>query len=201
MGPGHRPHLGRQRHDSHRPPHREPLLREHDVRDQHPQPDALQAFTESFEAKVTCRFLARIAGHFDRKAHLHVDRHPAHRSKSVRPWLADHQDDIELHFLPSYSPELNPDELVNTDLKLSLPPHPSGQEPVRARRRNPQFLPPAPASTAHRPQLLRRPARPLHLGGEPSEFLIKIRRIPLGRRGAAGGEGAARGMVPGGGRN
>ncbi|MGW6396421.1 transposase [Streptomyces sp. NPDC055103] len=30
-------------------------------------------------------------------------------------------DDIELHFLPPYSPELNPDELVNADLKHSPP--------------------------------------------------------------------------------
>ncbi|MFF9344912.1 IS630 family transposase [Streptomyces sp. NPDC014773] len=78
-------------------------------------------FTESFDAKVTCRFLARLVGNFDRKAHLVVDRHSAHRSKAVRAWLADHEDQVELHFLPSYSPELNPDELVNADLKRSLP--------------------------------------------------------------------------------
>ncbi|MFE0654703.1 IS630 family transposase [Streptomyces sp. NPDC059534] len=78
-------------------------------------------FTESFDAKVMCRFLARIVGHFDHKVHLIVDRHSAHRSKTVRTWLADHQAQIELHFLPSYSPELNPDELVNADLKRSLP--------------------------------------------------------------------------------
>ncbi|WP_455770038.1 IS630 family transposase [Streptomyces griseoaurantiacus] len=78
-------------------------------------------FTESFDATVMCRFLGRIVGHFDRKAHLIVDRHSAHRSKTVRAWLADHQDRIELHFLPSYSPELNPDELVNADLERSLP--------------------------------------------------------------------------------
>lgn len=68
-----------------------------------------------------CRFLARLVGHFDRKVHLIVDRHSAHRSKAVREWLADHKDQVELHFLPSYSPELNPDELVNADLKRSLP--------------------------------------------------------------------------------
>ncbi|MFE7752938.1 transposase, partial [Streptomyces sp. NPDC057428] len=39
----------------------------------------------------------------------------------VRAWLAGHKDETELHFLPSYSPELNPDELVNADLKRSLP--------------------------------------------------------------------------------
>ncbi|WP_221939406.1 IS630 family transposase [Streptomyces benahoarensis] len=78
-------------------------------------------FTESFDAKVMCHFLARLVGHFDHKVHLIVDRHSAHHSKTVRAWLADHQDEIELHFLPSYSPERNPDELVNTDLKRSLP--------------------------------------------------------------------------------
>ncbi|MFD9116778.1 IS630 family transposase [Streptomyces bottropensis] len=78
-------------------------------------------FTETFDAKVMCRFLDRLIGHFDRKIHLVVDGHSAHRSRVVRTWLADHSDRIELHFLPSYSPELNPDELVNADLKRSLP--------------------------------------------------------------------------------
>lgn len=80
-------------------------------------------FTESFDAGVMCRFLTRLAGHFDHKIHLVVDRHSAHRSKAVRAWLEEHADRIELHFLPSYSPELNPDELVNADLKRSLPRH------------------------------------------------------------------------------
>lgn len=66
-------------------------------------------FTESFDAKVMC-FLTRLVGHFDRKVHLVVDRHSAHRSKAVRAWLANHKDQVELHFLRSYSPELNPDE-------------------------------------------------------------------------------------------
>ncbi|MET8453669.1 IS630 family transposase [Streptomyces sp. NPDC005209] len=80
-------------------------------------------FTETFDADVMCRFLDRLAGHFDRKVHLVLDGHSAHRSRKVRAWLADHPDRIELHFLPSYSPELNPDELVNADLKRSLPMH------------------------------------------------------------------------------
>ncbi|MBM7441747.1 transposase [Streptomyces sp. HB132] len=86
-------------------------------------------FTEPFDATVMCRFLARIVGLFYRKVHLIVDRHSAHRSKTVRSWLADHEDKIELHFLPAYSPELNPDELLNADLKRSLP------HTHRARRR------------------------------------------------------------------
>lgn len=85
-------------------------------------------FTGSFDAAVMCRFLTRLIGHFDRKVHLIVDRHSAHRSRTVRDWLADHADRVELHFLPAYAPELNPDELVNADLKRSLP--------MRSRARN-----------------------------------------------------------------
>ncbi|GAA1301410.1 hypothetical protein GCM10009579_82940 [Streptomyces javensis] len=80
-------------------------------------------FTETFDADVMCRFLDRLAGHFDRKVHLILDGHSRHHSRKVRAWLADHPDRIELHFLPSYSPELNPDEKVNAGLKRSLPMH------------------------------------------------------------------------------
>ncbi len=80
-------------------------------------------FTETFDADVMCRFLDRLAGHFGHKVRLVVVGHFAHRSRKVRAWLAEHPDRIELHFLPSYSPELNPDELVNADLKRSLPMH------------------------------------------------------------------------------
>jgi transposase len=94
-------------------------------------------FTETSDADVMCRFLDRLAGHFDRKVHLVVDGHSAHHSRKVRAWPADHPDRIELHFLPSYSPELNPDELLNADLKRSLPLHsrPRGQAQLAAETR------------------------------------------------------------------
>lgn len=78
-------------------------------------------FTDTFDAKAVCRFLDRLAGRFDRKVHLVVDRCSAHRSKTVRAWLTDHNDQAELRFLPPCSPELNPDELVDAALKPSLP--------------------------------------------------------------------------------
>ncbi|MFD8583572.1 transposase [Streptomyces californicus] len=68
-------------------------------------------FAESFTAQVMCRFLDRLAGHFETKVHLVVDGHSAHRSRRVRDWLAAHPDAVELH----------PDELVNADLKHCLP--------------------------------------------------------------------------------
>ncbi|MFD5065491.1 transposase [Streptomyces sp. NPDC058394] len=52
-----------------------------------------------------------------RKVHVVVDRHPVRRSKTVKRWLAENTERIELHLMPGYSPELNPDELPNADPK------------------------------------------------------------------------------------
>ena len=77
-------------------------------------------FEGSFTAPVFLAFLGRLIKHFNTKVHLVVDQHSVHRSKAVRAWVADHAEQIELHFLPPYSPHLNPDELVNADLKRYL---------------------------------------------------------------------------------
>lgn len=68
-------------------------------------------------AKVFCAFLDRLATQGRRKVHVIVDRHPVHRSKAVKEWLAENAGRIELHLMPGYTPELNPDELLNADLK------------------------------------------------------------------------------------
>jgi transposase len=57
--------------------------------------------------------------HADRKIHLILDGHPSHRSKLVMAWVAERKQRIELHFLPGYSPELNPVELLNHDVKAN----------------------------------------------------------------------------------
>jgi hypothetical protein len=64
-------------------------------------------FTESFTAEVMCRFLDRLAGHVDHKAHRVVDGHCAHRSKKVRDWLAAHPDDVETRAAPLPAPRRN----------------------------------------------------------------------------------------------
>ena len=48
---------------------------------------------------------------------LIVDNLRIHHAKIVRAWAARHRDEIKIFYLPAYSPELNPDELVNGDLK------------------------------------------------------------------------------------
>lgn len=35
----------------------------------------------------------------------------------MKAWLADHSGQVEVFHLPSYSPELNPDERLNSELK------------------------------------------------------------------------------------
>lgn len=43
-----------------------------------------------------------------------------HRGQQVQQWLAEHTEQIELFFLPSYSPELNPSEYLNGDVKQGV---------------------------------------------------------------------------------
>jgi DDE superfamily endonuclease len=55
-----------------------------------------------------------------RKVHLIVDGHPVHRARLVSAWVGGrHGERIELLFLPGYSPELNPVELLNHDVKAN----------------------------------------------------------------------------------
>ena len=46
------------------------------------------------------------------KVFLVVDGHPAHKANLVKAYIAELQGRLELHFLPPYAPDLNPDEFV-----------------------------------------------------------------------------------------
>lgn len=74
-------------------------------------------FTERFTAPVFLEFLKRLARQAKRKVFLIVDGHPVHKAGSIRSWLQDNVRRIEIFFLPGYSPELNPDEMLNNDVK------------------------------------------------------------------------------------
>jgi len=78
---------------------------------------AFMVFTSRFTARVFISFLRRLVRQTGRKVFLIVDGHPVHRSRAVREYVARHAMRIELFFLPSYSPDLNPDEMLNQDLK------------------------------------------------------------------------------------
>jgi transposase len=77
-------------------------------------------FVGSFNGPVFIDFLRRLLRDCGgRRVHLIVDGHPVHHAKRVSAWVARHAEQIELHFLPGYSPELNPVELLNHDVKAN----------------------------------------------------------------------------------
>lgn len=63
-------------------------------------------------AETFCTFLKRLAAGVEQRIFLIVDGHRIHRAKKVQKLLTDLKGKIELFFLPPYSPQLNPDELV-----------------------------------------------------------------------------------------
>jgi transposase len=72
----------------------------------------------SLSARVFLDFLRRLtrdAGH--RKVYLIVDNLRVHHARTVKAWAKEHEESIAMFYLPSYSPDLNPDEYLNNDLK------------------------------------------------------------------------------------
>jgi len=80
---------------------------------------AFMVFKERFTAPVMTRFMGRLIRHAGRKVFLILDRHPVHRSAKVKKWVARHVEDLEMFHLPDYSPQLNPDEMLNQDVKAN----------------------------------------------------------------------------------
>jgi transposase len=78
-----------------------------------------RVFEERFTSEVFIDFLRRLIRSRDRKVYLIVDRHPVHLSEAVAEWVEMHQDWIRLVHLPAYSPELNPGEYLNQDVKTN----------------------------------------------------------------------------------
>lgn len=76
-------------------------------------------FKQRFVAAVFIQFLRRLIQQANRRVVLILDRHPVHRSRKVQRWLAEHADQIRVFYLPGYSPELNPDEMLNNDVKAN----------------------------------------------------------------------------------
>lgn len=75
----------------------------------------------SFNTQIMIDFCARLITAAGVKVHLIVDGHPTHRTRKLAAWLAERSDQIESHYLPGYSPELNPVEIRNADRKREVP--------------------------------------------------------------------------------
>ena len=65
-------------------------------------------------------FMRRMIRDVSRKIYLILDNLKVHHGKLVQQWLEKNKDRIEVFYLPSYSPELNPDEYLNQALKQDV---------------------------------------------------------------------------------
>jgi transposase len=87
-------------------------------------------FTQNFNGDIMLDFMRRLIRQIPQKVFLIVDKHPVHLSAKVKRWLEQHTDRIRMFLLPAYSPELNPDELLNHDTKANA----VGRKRARNRR-------------------------------------------------------------------
>ena len=69
------------------------------------------------KAPALIRFVQRLVEDASRKVFLILNNLPVHRAHQMQEWLAGCQAEIEVFHLPAYSPDLNPDEGLNADLK------------------------------------------------------------------------------------
>jgi transposase len=74
----------------------------------------------TFNGGVFLEFLIRLIKYKQQKVFLVADGHSAHKTKTIKAWLEENKNRIELFFLPPYSPELNAQEYVNQDLKTNV---------------------------------------------------------------------------------
>lgn len=84
---------------------------------------------EAFNSDRLIELLEALIKDAGKKVFLILDNLRVHHSKPVKAWVAEHKEQIELFYLPSYSPELNPEDRLYADLR-----HASGLKvPVRTK--------------------------------------------------------------------
>lgn len=84
---------------------------------------------DAFNSGKLIELVAALIEDTGKNALLILDNLRVHHSKPVKAWVAGRKDKIELFYLPSYSPELNPEERLNANLK-----HAIGSKVRRARK-------------------------------------------------------------------
>jgi len=77
-------------------------------------------YEDAMNGKRLIEFMKRLVRDVGHKVILILDNLKVHHCKPVKEWLGKNTDKIEVFYLPAYSPELNPDEYLNNDLKLAV---------------------------------------------------------------------------------
>ncbi len=75
----------------------------------------------ALDSALLIRFLERLVRSMKgRKVYLILDNLRVHHSKLVKVWLGERREVIAVYHLPSYSPDINPDERLSHSLKSEL---------------------------------------------------------------------------------
>ncbi|MDD4149256.1 MAG: IS630 family transposase [Bacteroidales bacterium] len=90
-------------------------------------------YSGSMNADRLIEFMMQLIKNKPRKVFLILDNLRVHHSNLVKEWVEKNKSKIEIFHLPSYSPEKNPDEYLNCDLKygMSIKPSPRNEEQLR----------------------------------------------------------------------
>lgn len=86
-------------------------------------------YSGSMNSDRLIEFMKQLIKGSKTKLFLILDNLRVHHSKPVKEWLEKQNNKIEVFYLPSYSPDRNPDEYLNCDLKqgMSAKPSPKSQ--------------------------------------------------------------------------
>jgi len=85
-------------------------------------------YKERMCADVLINFMQRLIKSADKKVYLILDNLRVHHAKKVKAWEEKHKSKIALFYLPGYSPDLNPDEYLNNDLKAGVSKKPDSRQ-------------------------------------------------------------------------
>ena len=69
-------------------------------------------YSDTMNADKFIEFMRQLIKSSSQKVYFIVDNLRVHHSKVVKEWLKENKEKIALFFIPSYSPELNPDEYL-----------------------------------------------------------------------------------------
>jgi transposase len=104
----------------------------------------------SINGALVLDFAKRLIRNKKNKIFLILDNARTHHSKMLKEWAEKNKDKIELFYLPPYSPDLNPDEHVNSDVKYGVGSktpkrtreglHAATEEHMRMLKKNPERI-------------------------------------------------------------
>lgn len=97
-------------------------------------------YSTNMNSQKLIEFMEQLIKGSEKKIYLILDNLRVHHSKIVKEWLEKEEvkDKIAIFYLPAYSPEKNPDEYLNCDLKqgLSAKPSPKSEAKLKENLKN-----------------------------------------------------------------